>query len=340
MKGTKVRLGIVGAGIASRELHLPALRKLEDIFTISAVTSRTRKKAEEFSNLVGNDPEVFDTFEEMLRSGAVDAVALAVPIALNPVMIKSAVEASIPVICEKPLAPSTSSALNLLNLPTDVPVYIAENYRHIEVYRKAAELVKEGAIGDPLIFNWRKWVDFGIENKYVQTKWRRDPSHVGGFISDGGVHDVAALRMILGEVLQISGFSKQSHDYTGAEDTIVFNMKLENGTLGNYSVFYGSPIAKNRLEIVGSKEALTIDKAMATLNISGKYKEEFLVNKTEGFIEEFRDFYRVLNGQANKLGNVHEAFKDLATVEAGLVSARENRIITVKAFIDNEGSKK
>ena len=75
---TKVRLGIVGAGIASRELHLPALRKLADLYEITAVNSRTVEKAEDFARLVGTNPRIFSSYDDMLGSGEIDAVALAV----------------------------------------------------------------------------------------------------------------------------------------------------------------------------------------------------------------------------------------------------------------------
>ena len=88
---TKVRLGIVGAGSASRELHLPALRKLDELYEITAVNSRTVEKAEDFARLVGTNPRIFSSYDDMLGSGEIDAVALAVPIFLNPGMIKRAV---------------------------------------------------------------------------------------------------------------------------------------------------------------------------------------------------------------------------------------------------------
>ncbi|HNR78824.1 MAG TPA: Gfo/Idh/MocA family oxidoreductase [Mesotoga infera] len=330
---TKVRLGIVGAGIASRELHLPALRKLDELYEITAVNSRTVEKAEDFARLVGTNPRIFRSYDDMLGSGEIDAVVLAVPISLNPGMIKRAVEAKVPVICEKPVAPNISAATEMLALSREAMVYIAENYRHIPVYREAAKMVSQGKIGRPVVFSWQKWVAFGRDNKYVQTAWRQSPKHIGGFISDGGVHDMAALRAVLGEVLEVSGFSARNFDFLGAEDTAIFNIRLESGVAGDYSVFYGSPVARNRLDIVGDEAMISIDKDMAELTISGNRKERILVNKSDGFVEEFRDFYRVLNGQKNVLGSVLEALKDLAIVEAGLLSSKERKIVGVGGLL-------
>ncbi|MBN2219852.1 MAG: Gfo/Idh/MocA family oxidoreductase [Kosmotogaceae bacterium] len=330
----KVNLGIVGAGIASRELHLPALRKLTELFKITAVNSRTRKKAEEFAEIVGGDVEVFDSYEEMLNSDVVDAVVLAVPIALNPEMIEAARNANKPVICEKPVAATTKEAIPLLRLHGDTPIYIAENYRHIEVYKKAETLINEGRLGKPLAFSWLKWVDFGQDNKYVQTKWRQTPQHIGGFISDGGVHDVAALRKILGNVEEVSGFSERNFDYLGAENSVVFNMTLGSNVIGNYSVVYGAPASLNRFEIVCADGIVQVDKDNATLEIYSSDREKLFVNKTDGFAEEFTDFHRVIEGQVNSLGTIEEAVMDLATIEAGLISAKEKRVVKVDSLLN------
>jgi predicted dehydrogenase len=334
----KIRLGIVGAGIASRDLHLPALKRLEDLFEITAINSRTEKKALAFAALLDNPPRVFESYAEMLSSSTIDAVVLAVPIVLNPEMILTAAKAGIPVICEKPVAPTLNAALELKGLKTNPVVYIAENYRHIKVFRKAAEIIRSGRIGRPVAFLWQKRVNFNKDNKYVQTRWRQKPEHIGGFISDGGVHDIAVLRLILGEVFEVNCFAVQNFDYLGDIDTITLNLKLENGTVGNYSVLYGSPVARNQLEVVGTDGAVSISKEMSTIDITGRDPEHMIVDISEGFEEEFRDFHAVLKGQENRFGSVQEAIRDLAVIEAGLISARESRNIIIADLLD--GAKK
>ncbi len=45
--------------------------------------------------------------------------------------------------------------------------------------------------------------------KYLATGWRLNPEHIGGFLSDSGVHQLALLTDVLGEVDTVSGFTKQ-----------------------------------------------------------------------------------------------------------------------------------
>ncbi len=54
----KVKLGIIGCGIAAQSLHWPALQKLKDEFEITIICNHTEKKAQDFSKLLGGVPYV------------------------------------------------------------------------------------------------------------------------------------------------------------------------------------------------------------------------------------------------------------------------------------------
>ena len=116
----KIKLGIVGCGIAARELHLPALVDLKDKFEISAVTSRRKESAEEFAQMIktqlGYTPEIFNSYEAMLDSKSVDAVDLTLPIELNVPFIKKSIEKGFHVICEKPISTDVETGKELNEL--------------------------------------------------------------------------------------------------------------------------------------------------------------------------------------------------------------------------------
>ena len=51
-----VRLGILGAGLAVRHLHWPALQQLDGMFEVVAVCDVAEQAAAEVAGLVGGDP--------------------------------------------------------------------------------------------------------------------------------------------------------------------------------------------------------------------------------------------------------------------------------------------
>ena len=80
--GRKIKLGIIGTGLAAKNLHLPALQKLKDNFEITAVCNHTEKKAREFSELIGGVKYYLD-HKELLKDKNVEAVDITLPIDLN-----------------------------------------------------------------------------------------------------------------------------------------------------------------------------------------------------------------------------------------------------------------
>jgi len=61
-----IKLGIIGCGIAARELHFPALQKLQDKFSITVVCNHSEPKAKSFAEMAGGVPFVLD-YQELLK---------------------------------------------------------------------------------------------------------------------------------------------------------------------------------------------------------------------------------------------------------------------------------
>lgn len=101
---TRLRLGIIGTGVAARILHWPALEQLSDRYQIVAVANRSRDKGEAFADLVGLERvSVYTDFRELLARDDLDIVDLVLPPQLNYTMARAAAEAGLHIICEKPI---------------------------------------------------------------------------------------------------------------------------------------------------------------------------------------------------------------------------------------------
>ncbi len=334
----KVRLGLVGTGIAMRKLHYPALRKLSDLFDVVAVSSRHVENAEKFASEFDKELQVFNNYHHMIVSGLVDAIDIAVPPQYNFEIVQDALRNGVHVICEKPIAENVKAAKNLLRTSRayDHIFMIAESQRYDPQLIQISDLIRIGKIGKPVMFDWNVIVNFSEDNEYVNTDWRKSPKHVGGFLSDGGVHHMAVLRAIFGEVVEVSGFVTKVNDHIGGEDTMVLNMLFENGVMGSYSVSYGlrAPAHKS-LKIYGTR-----GKIRATPREIEIIKENNEIEKHEApivnlFEEEFKEFYRaIVEGEEVKLGAPESALKDLALIEAGIHSSRIGCMVRMDEFLE------
>lgn len=330
----KIKLAIVGCGIVAREHHIPALRKLKDKYEIVALNSRTRESAEKLSGMLESNPRIFKSYDELLSWNFFDAVDLALPTEYNVEFIKKALDHSKDVFCEKPIAIDTDNAKNILGMSTLSPniVYIAENFRHVKAHYKIKDIIESGEIGNIQLITWKQLIGMKRNNKYVRTAWRKNPKHIGGFLSDGGVHHIAAIRIFMGEVESVYAKTKKIYDYLGSEDTLLMTLNFEKGYIGNYTVSYAVGDGRIKIDIYGDAGSIKIRKSYFTVT-NNKGKFTYKIPRESSFVNEFLDFYRVFNGAPNIKGNSFEAIKDLAVIEAGLYSSNKGEEVQIKKFL-------
>ena len=216
-----IQLGIIGCGIAARELHLQALQKLKDKFEITAVCNHTEEKAKSYAKLVGGVPYDLD-YRDLLKRKEVEAVFIILPIELNFQVTKDALEMGKHVIVEKPLAVDLAHAKQMLDFPQiyNLKMMVAENFRYRPIFQRVKQLLASQTIGAVYAIVWNVFWYIDSENKFVQTKWRIHHQYRGGFITDGGVHYIAALSDLFGDFISGHAFAK------GVNRTINVNDQL------------------------------------------------------------------------------------------------------------------
>lgn len=143
-----IKIGLIGFGKWVNSAYLPALRRdgRAVVTAVAASSENTRQKA---LQTLGDDICVFENYEELLLKADVDAVMLALPDRLHHTGLAAVLKSGIPVFYEPPVS----------NIRSQIPV-MAESllaaeqvtYANLELCSqaaigKAAEMIKEGAIG-------------------------------------------------------------------------------------------------------------------------------------------------------------------------------------------------
>ncbi len=330
----KINLAIVGCGIVAKEHHYPALNKLKEKYNVVAVNSKTRKNAEKFSDMFENHPRVFDTYDDLLAWGEFDAVDLALPTEYNVEFIQKALINNKSVFCEKPIAVNTDESKKILGMSalSSNVVYIAENFRHINAHYRIKKIIDTGKIGKLQFIIWKQLIGMKNDNKYVGTLWRKKPKHIGGFLSDGGVHHIAAIRIFMGEIESVYAKTKKVSDYLGGDDTLFMTMNFKEGYIGSYTVSYALGDGRIKIDIYGDSGSIKIRKNYFIVETE-KEKLTYKIPRESSFANEFLDFYRVFNGAVNIMGDPLEAIKDLAVIEAGVSSSVKGKEVAIKKFL-------
>ena len=98
----RIRVGVVGAGAVASSVHLPILRRRSDIFDLVAIADLNKVAAQALANRFAIN-SVYDSAEEMFRSGEIDSVVI-LNSGIHAYLVVAALDANLDVFCEKPLA--------------------------------------------------------------------------------------------------------------------------------------------------------------------------------------------------------------------------------------------
>jgi len=302
----KLRVGIIGTGMALEKLHYPAYQELADKYEIVALCDVDKEKADSWAKRLGVDVKnVYTNHREMANRGDIDLFDIMVPIEKNFEVTEAVASiARKPIICEKPLAPNLEQARAHAELPSKygIPVMIAENYRYNEEIDIIRDLVRTKKIGESLYFMQNRVVNFPedmLKNKFPAKEWRQYPEFRGGAILDTGVHDLAALRHIFGAVDRLQAFGRRQKQDFAPYSVVNVNILFKNGVSGNFSFFSAG------------KE---IQRPLIGLRIFGAEGMIYLEERDCGFINVMRNDgthelipYRPQRGYYNELLNFYNA---------------------------------
>ena len=322
-----IRLGIVGTGLAVKKLHWPALVRMADRFVVAAFANRTRATAEEFAALAGlpMDNYVSD-YHALLRRDDIEAVLVCVPIPQLLSITRDCLAAGKHVICEKPPGVDLAEARQFLALPGQYPhqkVMMTENFFYRDDLRLARSLVEGGAIGRPQLL-LERWVDRLVPTpgEYSGTPWRYKPDYRGGPLLDGGVHSIATVRLLGGDITRLYARTEWINTTMNAPSALAMTFEFAGGASGNCIWgFLGNPVRDEVRDtrLYGSEGVLIDSLGLACLIHADGSTEEYRVESTD-------------RGHYNMLLNFHDAIVHDEPMVAGLRQSVENMLVVLRAL--------
>lgn len=337
----KLRMGIIGTGMAFEKLHFPAYQELADKFQIVAICDSDIKKAENWREPLRLRPEdIYSDFHELMKRDDLDAFDIMVPIELNYEVTEEIAQAGKPIICEKPLAPTKEQAEAARDLPKrfNIPIMIAENYRHNEEINIIRDLIRTNNIGTVYYFIQNRVVDFPsdmLKNKFPAREWRQHPEFLGGAFLDTGVHDLAALRHIFGAIDYVQAFGKKQKEDFAPYSVIQANLQFKSGITGHFTFFSAGKEMQRPLvglRIFGTNGMIYLEERdCGTVNVAyndGSNKQ-IPYQPQRGFYNELLNFYKAATGEETLSVTPEIEYGDAMTVFAILDSIKERKIIRV-----------
>ncbi len=325
----KMRVAVIGTGMAWDRLHYPAFAQLTDKFEIVAVCNKTVEKALNFAAQINLPKEnVYSDYREMLKRNDIDVVDVLVPISENFEVTKDVLLSGRNLIAEKPFAATLEGAKELIRIKNEknVQVMVAENFRYDECNQILKEILDNGQIGDIAYFIYNTGADFEKDmkqNTFSAKEWRQHPQYEGGSFLDGGIHDIALLRYLFGDVADLSAFARPHQREYCPYMHINCLLKFQNGVIGNYN-YYASGAEQQKpqigLRIFGTNGDVFMeskDCGHIYLNFSNSTCEIRQFTPAKGYYNELVNYYsgNILSTPELEIGDMELVFRILHAVK-------------------------
>ena len=231
--GRHHRGGILGA--------LPACRVAGNRGTEPvSITSRTQARAEALSAEFGI-PNVYSTPQEMVKGAALDVVDVISPPDAHEEHVLLAASRGLPVICQKPMAPSLEAAERMVQAcrRAGVPYFVHENWRWQTPIRALKDELDEGSIGRPFRGTINMISGFPVfQNQPFFKTLRRF------LLADQGSHQLDVARFLFGEATGVYCQTRRVHPDILGEDVATVMLSMESGA----TVVVALGFAENFLE--------------------------------------------------------------------------------------------
>ncbi len=248
----KVRFGVIGIGNMGSS-HAKNLYdgNIKNAVLTSVCDIDEKKREWASDNLKSVD--VFTDYNDMLKNAQIDAVIVATPHYLHPVIAIEAFKNGYNVLTEKPAGVYTKKVeeMNAEALKSNKAFCIMYNQRTNPIFKKAREIMLSGEMGELkrviwIVTNWYRRQEY-----YDSGLWRgtwRDEG--GGVLINQCPHNIDIMQWIVGMPCKITAHCSYGkyHDIEVEDDVSAF-FEYPNGATGALFTSTGEKPGTNRLEI-------------------------------------------------------------------------------------------
>ncbi len=264
----QVRIGIIGIGNMGSG-HLKNLQegKVPEM-AVGAVCDVKPERLQFVKETYGDIP-CFESAEELMNSGLVDAVFIAVPHYSHPPLAMMAMKKGLHVMCEKPAGVYTKQVkeMNAVAKTCNVKFGMMFNQRTNCVYRKMHELVHSGKYGEIRRTNWIITDWYRTQSYYDSGEWRATwAGEGGGVLLNQCPHQLDLWQWICGMPEKILAKMQFGHWHDiEVEDDVTCFATYKNGATGVFVTSTGDAPGTNRFEITLDKAKLVCENGELTL---------------------------------------------------------------------------
>ena len=332
-RNAAVRFAVVGLGYFAQMAVLPAFRSAKGCRLAALVSDDATKLRE-----LGEQYDVpwrtgYDGYDDLLRSGQVDAVYIALPNDLHADFAIRAARAGVHVLCEKPLADNARDAARIVEACRRARVRLMTAYRlHFEPANLRAIEAARNEVGEPKVF------DSLFTMQVKPTGIRVEPERGGGPLLDIGIYCINAARYLFRAeptsvvATTVDGTGKR---FRGIDEAVSAVLTFPGGRVASFTASFGAH-AVAYYTLLGTSGYVCVDNAYEHMEArvveaegsKGAWKRRY--RKVDQVAPELIEFAQAIRSGRDPEPSGQEGLVDLRIIEAIERSARTGRRVAIR----------
>ena len=333
----------MGFGKIAQTGHLPGYQdtRLATRMKITAVAEPDPNYREAASRMIPG-VHLYDSLERLLGQDKIDFVDICTPPSFHAGIIKTCVEKSVHIICEKPFTLTVQEATEteqLLRENGQIVFVPCHQYHYSPLWRHFKHATVEWAGESKFLLQfhvYRTEADPGYQADNPQ--WRTDPQMSGGgILADTGVHYIYLIQWLLGNPIAVTASTHRlRHQGMAVEDTALVYFESELG-VASLVLTWGADKRANSARLVNARGSLNYD-GQQLLKSSSSGTETLEVpdaadksQYVQMYVSQFEDFVNRIEGKIVDTDWIEEAYHSIRILDACYRSASSGRTISLRA---------
>jgi predicted dehydrogenase/threonine dehydrogenase-like Zn-dependent dehydrogenase len=294
-KDGRINIAIIGAGNFVKEIHLPHLVKLKNIYNIFSIVSRTGDNAKSTAQEYGAK-YASTNYREVLEDEDIDAVIITTRHNLHARIAIDALKTGKAVFLEKPMALNKEELSELIDVynETRQPFMVGFNRR----FSKYAVEAKKHIIDriNPIIINYQMNAGYLPLDHWVHTE------EGGGRIIGEACHIFDLFNYFTEaevESVSVDRITPKT-EYISATDNAIITLKYKDGSVCTltYTALGNTQYPKEVCQIYFDSKIIVIDDYKKMTGYGVKLKNISSIKSEKGQYEELIHFSRCLRGES------------------------------------------
>lgn len=283
----KVRIGVIGIGNMGSAHAVSIYNGKVDNLKLTAVCDIDDRRLQWASQTFGEEVALYSDYHLLLKGGLVDAILIATPHSLHPIIAIAGFASGLHVLTEKPAGTNALDVrrMNEVANKSDRVFCIMYNQRTNPLFARLKRMVEDGDLGQMKRFVWivNNW--YRTQAYYDSDSWRASWSgEGGGILLNQCPHNLDIWQWITGMPKKIRAFCKygQYHNIT-VEDDVTILAQYSNDATATFISSTGEYPGTNRIEYSGTRGKAVIEEGKLKIYRLEEDERDFCFSSRKAF---------------------------------------------------------